>query len=172
MELLNYQSPRSVNLIIRSLSEKGYLVNDEFGRVQVNNYPDYAEAETVEIPLLGSIACGYPNFAEQDIEESFCLSTMLAKPPHQYFILKARGDSMEQKGIQDGDLVLIRKQPTARNGETVAALVDQECTLKEFYREKDFIILKPCSLNTIYRPIILTSDFTILGVMVSILPRL
>lgn len=171
MDLLNYQSPRSVNLIIRSLTNKGYLTHDEFGRLQVQKYPDIIETKTVNVPMLGHISCGYPNLAEQNIESYFTISTMLAKPPHQYFILEAHGDSMDKKGIQNGSLVLIRKQPTARDGETVAALIDGNCTLKEFYKKDDFIILKPNSFNTENKPILLTSDFTILGVMLAVLPQ-
>ncbi|MGV8019130.1 MAG: transcriptional repressor LexA [Ignavibacteria bacterium] len=172
MELLNYQSPRSVNLIIRSLTDKGYLKIDEFGRLNVEKYPEVIETYTAEVPVLGQIACGQPIFAYENYEETITISTMIAKPPHKYFVLKARGDSMDKRGIKDGDLVLIKRQPTANNGQIVAGLIDKDCTLKEFYKNDDYIILKPNSSNSENKPFILTSDFTILGVMIAVLPQM
>lgn len=172
MELLNYQSPRSVNLIIRSLIEKGYLVTDKTGKMQVNKYPLITEIKTVDIPLLGHISCGAINIAEQNVVDMIPISTMIAKPPSSYFILRTYGDSMNKRGIQNDDLVLIRQQPSARNGDIVVAQVNDECTLKEFYIKDDFIILKPNSDNSKHKPIILTSDFTVLGVLVTVLPQL
>lgn len=140
--------------------------------LRVEKYPDTIDTRTLKIPLVGNISCGSPNIAEQNIESYFSISTLLAKPPHKYFVLRTRGDSMDKKGIQNGSLVLIRQQPTARDGEIVAALIDNDCTLKEFYRSEDYIILKPNSFNTEHKPILLTSDFTILGVMIAVLPEL
>jgi len=172
MELLNYQSPRSVNIIIRSLTEKGYLKNDEFGKLNVDKYPEFVETTTINVPVLGTISCGSPISAYEDYSETIAISTMLAKPPYKYFILKAKGDSMDKKGIKDGDLVLIRKQPTACNGQVVAGLINNDCTLKEFYKNNDYIILKPNSFNSDNKPILLTSDFTVLGVMIAVLPQI
>lgn len=172
MDLLNYKSPRSVNLIMRSLIEKGYLAKDEFGALQVLKYPEIIETKTIKVPLVGHISCGHLQFAEEHIEKYLTVSTMLAKPPYKYFILRANGHSMNKTGIEDNDLVLIRKQPTARNGEIVAALVDDTCTLKTFYKNENFIILKPNSTSKEYTPILLTNDFTILGVMVMVIPEI
>ena len=172
MELLIYQSPRSINIIIRSLIEKEYLAYDEFGKLKVNNFPEVIINTTVNVPILGQIACGSPNFAEENFEDVVSVSTTLAKPPHAYFILRARGDSMDGRHIYDGNLVLIRKQPTANNGEVTACLINNECTLKEFYKSDEYIILKPNSSNNQHKPIILTCDFTILGVMVKVLPEI
>jgi len=172
MELLDYKSPRSVNIIIRSLTEKGYLKNDEFGKLNVENYPEFIETTTINVPVLGQIACGQPILADEKYGETIAISTMIAKPPHTYYVLRTRGDSMDKRGINDGDLVLIRKQPTANNGQVVVGLIDNDCTLKEFYKNNDYIILKPNSFNSEYKPMLLTSDFTILGVMVDVLPQM
>ncbi|MBI5402516.1 MAG: repressor LexA [Ignavibacteriae bacterium] len=171
MELLDYKSPRSVNIIIRSLTDKGYLKNDEFGRLIVENYPEI-KTTTINVQVLGQVACGQPILADEIYGETISISTMIAKPPHTYYVLRARGDSMDKRGIKDGDLVLIRKQPTANNGQVVVGLIDNECTLKEFYRNNDYIILKPNSFNSENKPMLLTSDFTILGVMVDVLPQM
>ncbi|HEY5123678.1 MAG TPA: transcriptional repressor LexA [Ignavibacteria bacterium] len=171
MELLGYKSPRSINQIIHSLIKKRYLLLDENNKINISeNVILENQTETIDIPLIGQIACGQPNFAEENFERFISVSTMLAKPPYKYFILRARGDSMDKKGIKEGTLVLIRQQATARNGEVVAGLINNECTLKEFYREQNFIILKPNSTNSIHEPIILTSDFTIMGVQITNLP--
>jgi len=173
MDFLNYKSPRSINQIIHSLIEKKYLYVGEDKCLKVSEqFKLEPQAETVSVPLLGQIACGQPNFADENFERSIEISTMLAKPPHKYFILRTRGDSMDKKGIIDGNFVLIRQQSTARNGEIVAGLINNECTLKEFYREQNFILLKPNSNNPIHKTILLTNDFTIMGVVVSILPEL
>lgn len=172
MNILGFKSPRSVNQIIHSLINKGFLSIDDnnkvgLGKVEIENC-----TEIVEVPLIGQIACGQPNFAEENIERYISVSTQLAKPPYKYFILKTRGDSMDKKGIFNGSLVLIKQQPTAKNGEVIAALINNDCTLKEFYREQNFIILKPNSNNPDHQPILLTNDFTVMGVMVSVLPDL
>ena len=80
-------------------------------------------------------------------------------------MLRAFGDSMNKAGINDGDLVLVRQQQTAENGDKVVALIDDEATIKEFHHEGDMIILKPQSTNSKHRPIILTWDFKIQGVV-------
>jgi len=172
MELLNYQSPRSVNIIIRSLTEKGYLKNDEFGRLNVDKYPVFIETTTIDVPIVGNIACGNPIEAIQECDEFISISTMIAKPPHSYFVLRAKGDSMDKRGIFDGDLVLIKRQPTANNGQVVVGLIDNNCTLKEFYKIEDFIILKPNSTNSENKPMLLTNDFTVQGVMITVLNQI
>ncbi len=172
MELLNYQSPRSINLIIRSLTDKGYLQTDENGKLAIRKYNENEFTKTVSIPVIGQVSCGALNFSEENYEYTIEVSTLLAKPPYKYFILKTFGDSMDKRNINPESLILIRMQPTASNGEVVVALVNGECTLKEFYKEGDFIILKPNSFNLEHKPIILTSDFTILGVLVTVLPKL
>jgi len=74
---------------------------------------------------------------------------------------------MNEKGINDGDLVLVRQQLTADNGDMIVALIDDEATIKEFYRLEDIIILKPRSTNKQHTPIVLTKDFQIQGIVVT-----
>ena len=85
-------------------------------------------------PILGSIACGIPKFAEENIEEYVKLPVSLFGSG-DFFILKAYGDSMIESGIADGDLVLIRQQNSAEEGQIVVALVEDEATLKRYYPE-------------------------------------
>ena len=130
---------------------------------------DVVEEHTVNVPLLGMIACGIPIFAEENIEALIPVSVKLAKPGNKYFLLQASGNSMDKKGINDGDLVLIKQQSTAENGQDVVALIDNEATIKEFTSYGDKIILKPKSTNSSHQPIILTSDFQIQGIVVTVI---
>ena len=92
--------------------------------------------QTVRVPVLGKIACGIPKFAEENIEEYVKLPVSLFGKG-DYFLLRAYGDSMIEAGIEDGDIVLIRKQNTAEKGQIVVALMEDEATLKRFYPEPE-----------------------------------
>jgi repressor LexA len=107
--------------------------------------------------------------AEENIEGVYPVSTVLARPGARYFLLRARGDSMDEAGIDDGDLLLVRQQQTAQKGDRVVALIDDEATVKEFSRTAEAIVLKPCSSNRSHRSIILTQDFRVLGVVIAVL---
>ena len=78
---------------------------------------------------------------------------------------------MDEKGIKDGDFVLVRRQLTAENGNTVVALIDNEATIKEFYKTGSAVILKPRSKNKTHQPIILTTDFQIQGIVAAAIPN-
>ena len=99
------------------------------------------------------------------------VSVQLAKAPYKYFLLKARGDSMDEKGIKDGDFVLVRQQSAAENGDIIVALIDNEATIKEFYKTSNAVILKPRSKNKTHQPIILTTNFQIQGIVAAAIPN-
>jgi repressor LexA len=111
------------------------------------------KASTVLVPLLGSIACGIPKYADGNIEEYIPLPVSLFGKG-DFFLLHAKGDSMIDAGINDGDLVLIKKQNTAEPGQVVVALINEDATLKRFYPEpeKKLIRLHPenSKMNDIY----------------------
>ena len=173
MTSLGYRSPRSASVLMKKLMSKRILRQKPNGSYQLvdNLHDDTMRAQTVDIPLVGTVACGTPVLAEENIEGMIPVSTKLAKSPHRYFLLKAEGDSMNEKGINDGDLVLVRQQLTADNGDMIVALIDDEATIKEFYRLGDIIILKPKSTNKQHKPIVLTKDFQIQGVVVTAIPN-
>ncbi|HDY68880.1 MAG TPA: repressor LexA [Candidatus Scalindua sp.] len=173
MTSLGYRSPRSASVLMKKLMSKRILHRKPNGSYQLvdNLHDDTMRAQTVDIPLVGTVACGTPVLAEENIEGMIPVSTKLAKSPHRYFLLKAEGDSMNEKGVNDGDLVLVRQQLTADNGDMIVALVDDEATIKEFYRLGDLIILKPKSTNKQHKPIVLTKDFQIQGVVVTAIPN-
>jgi repressor LexA len=122
--------------------------------------------------LLGTAPCGMPILAEENVQAFFSVSTKLACSPYKYFLLKAKGDSMNKKGINDGDFVLVRKQLIAKDGDTIVALVDNEVTIKEFSRSIHAIVLKPRSTNNAHKPIVAGNDFQVQGVVVTVIPNL
>lgn len=173
-EELGYNSPRSAFLVLHRLIEQGWLKRRGDGELQLRkDLSDASDhARTVEVPLVGTVACGSPLLAEENIEAYIPVSTNLAKAGGKYFLLRASGDSMNQAGIDDGDLVLVRQQPTADNGQKVVALIDDAATVKEIHRDKDVVVLKPKSANKEHKSIILSDNFIIQGVVVSVLPPL
>lgn len=166
---LGYKSPRSSAVLLKNLEEKGILRKKYDGSYQIVDFEiqeDYgSRAQTVKIPLIGSVACGMPIFADENIEAEVSISIEMIKSGYKYFLLRAEGDSMDEAGIDNGDLLLIRQQQNAENGDRVLALIDEEATVKEYNRSGGVVILKPRSTNKIHQPIILTSDFRIQGIV-------
>jgi len=171
---LNYKSPRSAAVVLEQLITKDVIRKKSDGGLQFMDIQEEASesAQTVDIPVIGTVACGMPILAEENVDAMIPVSVKMAKPPHKYFFLRAKGDSMNEKGINEGDLALVKQQPTANNGDLVVALIDDEATLKEFIRHGDSIILKPHSSNKKHQPIILTRDFQIQGVVITTIPAL
>lgn len=174
MTAMGYKSPRSVTLIYEELIKKGILKRRSNGSLQFIKDPesDLMNARTINIPLIGTVTCGMPILAQENIEGFIPVSVNLACPGFKYFLLRAKGDSMNKAGINDGDLMLVRQQSTADNGDKVVALIDDEATVKEFNRGKETIILKPRSNNNEYKPIILTEDFQVQGVVITTIPNM
>ena len=172
MDALKYKSPRSAALVINRLIERGALRRRSNGELQLiqARLEGMEGVQTIDVPLVGSVPCGSPVLAEENIEAFFKVTTVLARPPHRYFLLRAKGDSMNKKGIKEGDLVLVRQQTTAQNGEVVVALIDGEATIKEFQKSSNIIVLQPRSTNPSHRPIVLTDNLAIQGAMVATIP--
>lgn len=126
---------------LKKMSADGDISYAAYGGISTE-YIDKINEDTVTVALVGSITCGPLSFAEENITEYFKLPTSLFGRG-EFFALQASGDSMINAGIDDGDLVLIRKQNTAEEGEIIVALVDDESTLKRFYQDtknKRFIL--------------------------------
>jgi repressor LexA len=120
-----------------------------------------------DVPLLGRIAAGSPILAEEQIDEIFTLPTEFTGSG-PVFMLAVRGDSMEGAGILDGDYVVIRSQQDARNGEIVAALVDEEeATVKRF--ERNGTTIRLISENPSYPPMVFEDGVQIIGKVVAVL---
>lgn len=166
---LKYKSPRSAALIVETLVLKGWIERraDCGWRVLKDLEEEPNHGRTVEVPLVGTAACGTPLLAEENIEAMIPVSINLARPGHRYFFLRAKGNSMDQADINDGDLVLVRQQQTAENGNIVVALIDDEATIKEFRQTPTAVVLTPRSSSKEHLPIILTNEFQVQGVVVT-----
>lgn len=120
-----------------------------------------------KIPILGTIACGEPIFAEENYEGYFMLDTNL---PVADFVLRAKGDSMIDADINEGDLVFFRRKSDVDNGSIAAVIIEDEATLKKIYKNESNLILQPCNSN--YAPIVLSENdhksIRILGEMVGV----
>ena len=169
-----YKNNSSVQDFITQLRDKGYIkvpIGENKKRA-IEIVPQEKFTEVEMIPLEGSVAAGRLTEAvhNRDYVE---IPRNLLKSGVEYFALKVKGDSMIEDCIMDGDLVVIRRQSHAQNGQTVVALVDQsEATIKRYYKRKDHIELVPANPN--YNVIKLRSDadVKILGVLASVIRRL
>jgi repressor LexA len=172
-ERMGFKSPRSSALMVDRLIKQGYLERTALGNLRLLKEPEHQASgeHVVELPLVGVVPCGLPLLAEENIEAWIPVSQRLAKPGARYFLLHAVGDSMDQRGIHEGDLLLVRQQPVAENGDRVVALLGDEATVKEFQRKNEKIILMPRSSNPVHKPIIMDRDFMIQGVVVDTLPN-
>jgi len=167
MNYLDYKSPRSASLIVSSLIEKGLISRDDVTKEIRVNFFKNVKSKKVNIPLVGAIACGKPILAIENIEAY--IPYEIKGDPKEYFFLRAIGDSMNKVNINDGDLVLVKKQQTADPGDKVVSLIGDEATIKIFKRDKDKIILEPRSSNPAHKPIYVFGDLQIQGKVTNIL---
>jgi len=174
MVTLGYKSPRSAQDILEQLIVQGIIEKREKGnyRLVMKQEWDAASERTIDVPIVGLVAAGSPVLAKEIVEAVIPISSSLARPGSKYFLLRVSGDSMNEADINDGDLVLVRQQSVAENGQRVVALIDGEATIKEYRREKDVVVLKPKSANKKHKPIVMTIDFQIQGVVVATIPKL
>lgn len=176
-------STSGVSYQLSILQSKGYLRRDarrprtvevrlpgrEAIRLEVDGLADIPsqDAAYVPVPLVGQIAAGVGNLADQVIEDTFVLPRQLVGDG-TLFLLRVHGESMINAAITDGDLVVVRQQEKAENGDIVAAMIDGEATVKTFRRAKGQIWLMPH--NPAFTPIP-GDDATILGKVVTVLRR-
>ncbi len=168
-EVTKGKSPRSASLVLDRLEKEGFIKRKD-GKIISTDFGIPTSISTINIPLVGSVPCGAPMLAKQNIETYLPVSTALAKKGSKYFLLRAEGDSMNLAGINDGNILLVRQQESAENGDKVVALIDEEATVKMFERTNDAVILRPRSKNPAHKPIILTDNCKIQGVVVAVLP--
>lgn len=123
------------------------------------------EKELIDIPIVGKVTAGMPILATENIEDMFQIPINYVKHNNDLFILKVTGDSMIESGILDGDLAIIEQKNVASNGDIVVALIENEATIKRFFKEDGFVRLQPENKN--YEPIIVP-NCSILGKLVGI----
>ena len=156
-EAVNLRSTSSVHAHLETLEKNGYIRRDPTKPRAIEIIDDnfnLTRREVVNVPLLGQVAAGQPILAVENITNYFPI-------PAEYisnedtFMLKVKGDSMINMGIYENDLILVKKQSTARNGEVIVALVDDSATVKRFYKEDGHYRLQP--ENDFMDPIIVDS---------------
>lgn len=164
---VNLTSTSTVHSHLRTLETKGYIRRTPSKNRSIEILDDkfYGfEKEYINVPILGKVTAGLPITAIENIEDYFPMPYNFIRN-YEVFMLRVSGDSMVGKGIFDKDLVLIKSQSTADNGDIVVALLDDAITIKTFYHEVDHVRLQPA--NDAYLPII-TADVKILGKLIGL----
>ncbi len=173
---LDLKSTSTVHGYLARLKKKGLIAKDDMksrtiqmidenGNVQK---PFFTAKEMVDVPIVGKVTAGMPILAVENIEDSFPLPLEFTGAS-ETFMLKVKGESMIDAGILDGDLILVKKQSEAQNGDIVVALIEDEATVKKFYKENGHIRLQP--QNQFMQPIIVPTC-SILGKVVGVFRKL
>lgn len=165
-EAVSLKSTSTVHGHLKRLEKKGLIYRDPtkpraLEIVELSN----EEKELIDIPIVGKVTAGMPILATENIEDMFQMPINYVKHNNDLFILKVTGDSMIEAGVLDGDLAIIEQKNVATNGDIVVALIENEATIKRFFKENGFIRLQPENKN--YEPIIV-EDCSILGKLVGI----
>ena len=166
---LNVSGTLPVMKHLGALERKGYIKRDHVNRgITLKT----VTSPSVSLPIVGTVRAGHLAPAIEDIQGYFSVDLMAVKG-NDCFFLRVSGESMINAGILDGDLALVRPQPTADNRDTVVAMVDGEVTLKWFYREQDHIRLQPANPNM--GPIIIRpedGEVSIVGKVIGVFRRM
>lgn len=171
-EAVGLSSSSTVHSHLAALETKGFLRRDPSKprALEVLDFRDNDSAvdfgRVSAVPVVGHVAAGQPILAAENIEQTLPLPTEFSGD--ETFILRVRGESMIDAGILDRDFVVVHQQTTANNGEIVVAMIDDEATVKTFYREPDRIRLQPenSTMDPIY-----SRDVQILGKVVALFRR-
>ena len=172
----SFRSPNAAEEHLKALARKGRIKRHpnksrglEIRKLQRNGD---SQPSTISVPLVGRISAGAPILAEENIEGTIAVDESLVRGRGSLFALKVQGDSMVQAGICNGDIVIVRQQAAAQNGEIVVALLGEEATVKRFLQEDGIITLRP--ENDAMQPLIVfpRGDFKILGKVVGVLRRI
>jgi len=170
----NLSSPATIHFHLQKLEEKGYIKKDDNKNrtLEILVPNEYLEQDEniVEVPLLGKVTAGSPIEAIETPDEYFSLPANLVTTKNEVFTLKVSGESMINVGIYDGDILIVERCNTAKNGDTVVAMNDNnEATVKTFYKEDGYFRLQP--ENDTMEPIIL-KECTILGKVIGLYRKL
>ncbi|MGI6141849.1 MAG: transcriptional repressor LexA, partial [Caldicoprobacterales bacterium] len=169
-DAVGLKSTSTVHGYLERLEKKGLIRRDPTKprAIEILDDTTYVfKKELVNVPIVGRVTAGQPILAVENIEDTFPIPAQyLHNTQNDVFMLSVKGDSMIEAGILDGDLVIIEKKPTAQNGDMVVALIEDEATVKTFYKEVDHIRLQP--ENSAMEPIIV-KDVTILGKVIGVI---
>ena len=158
-EYLKYNSISAVQRHTDALKKKGFLSSKKYQQRNLKVKKIFQKKHN--IPLVGMVACGEPILAIENIEAY--IPYEIKGDPKEYFFLRAIGDSMDKAGIDNGDLVLIKKQSNADSGDQVVALIGDEATIKIFKQENGRVSLEPKSTNPMHKPLYIFEDLQIQG---------
>jgi len=172
---VNLSSSATVHSHLKKLEEKGYLKRSHSKPRAISVLAKYGDealeanpSNMVYVPVVGRIAAGRPILAEENIEDYFPLTSDFVNGKKDVFILHVRGDSMVNAGILDRDYIVVRKQDDAINGEIIVALLDDEATVKRFFKLDKKIKLMP--ENDYMEPIIV-KDVKVLGKVIGVIRK-
>ncbi|MGH2373576.1 MAG: transcriptional repressor LexA [bacterium] len=169
-QAMGVTSSSTVHSHLAALERKGYLRRDPSKPRALEILRDNGgpTARVVTLPIVGRVAAGAPLLAEQNVDEYMPVPAEMLNGA-EGFVLKVRGDSMIGAGILDGDLLVVRRQATATNGDIIVARLDDEATVKQYFREKDRIRLQPA--NEALEPVY-ARDVVVEGKAIAVIRRL
>jgi repressor LexA len=169
---LGFSSPRGVTDHLNSLEKKGYIERKSSARSIILTrktmelFGDSGEREALYLPLIGRIAAGSPALARENVDQYIPFPPDILGKDKADFALRVKGDSMTGDHILDGDIIAVKSQNTADNGDIVVALIEDEAVVKRFYRTEKGLELR--SSNPSYRPIKAAGDLVIQGRVVAV----
>jgi repressor LexA len=172
-EAVGLSSSSSVHAQLEKLEQLGYLRRDPTKPRAIeilgsnSEWENFKFKDLVNVPVVGTVTAGEPILAEQNIQDYFTLPRDFTNSA-EVFMLRVRGDSMIDAGIHDGDMVIVNQDSSAKNGDIVVALLEDEATVKRFYKEQQQVRLQP--ENEKYEPIIST-EVQILGRVVGLVRK-
>ena len=164
-QAVGLKSTSTVHAHLSRLEKKGYIRRNPTKPRAIEILDQTDKKDVVEVPIVGTITAGTPILAVQNIEDTFPLPVNFLKYDTDVFMLRVKGESMIEAGIFDRDLILVRQQSSADNGDIVVALLEDSATVKTYYKEKDYIRLQP--ENATMSPII-TKDVKVLGKVIGL----
>ncbi|MBQ7364278.1 MAG: transcriptional repressor LexA [Clostridia bacterium] len=166
-EALGIKSTSTVHAYLDRLEQKGYIKKSpgKSRTIRTSEVDSHVTSETVHIPLVGQVAAGTPILAVENIERHIDFQFAgRTYNPNDLYALRVKGDSMIEAGIHSGDIIIVKKQGYAENGQMVVALLEDEATVKTFYKENGHIRLQP--ENSTMQPIIV-KEVMILGKVIA-----
>lgn len=177
IEILGKSSLRSAVLSLDRLEKAGLITRSTGNKIRLTReaVDENSSITTVDVPLVGEIAAGNPILAQENIEALIPVSLAFARPGNKYFLLRIAGNSMNLAkvrgaNIEDKSIVLIKQQSHADEGDIIVALINDSATVKFFHSVPGAVVLKPRSTDSEHKPIILTENCLIQGVVVAVLP--
>jgi len=169
-DAVGLSSTSTVHAHLETLERKGYIRRSPTKNrsTEILEEDFYSNTrELVNVPIIGRVAAGVPILADENIEDTFPIPIDYVKND-VCFMLHVKGESMIEDGIFDGDLVLVRQQQTATDGDIIVALLDDSATVKKFYRDGENIRL--CPANSYFEPIVV-QDCDVLGKVIGLYRR-